>query len=342
VYRLRRSPGGDYVVTLPDSVRGPIEFKFTLGSWESVEADSAGGDLPNREAIATPGEYVGRVSKWRDPKAPRTIEHTAGRGVSIVSDTFDVPQLGRKRRVWIYLPPRYSLDETRYPVLYMHDGQNVFDKATSFAGEWGVDETLDSLVAAGDRGVIVVAVDHGGTRRLDEYSQWRNVRHGGGEGDRYLDFLVRTLKPFIDSHYRTLSDRANTAIAGSSMGGLISLYAVLKYPNVFQRAGIFSPALWFAPEFYDFVLQSRSLPPDLKLYFISGALEGSGAEAAVYASHQQRMVEMLMTKGLRKEVNIVSRVIPDGRHSEWFWRREFPAAYRWMFSAVAPGPAPGK
>ena len=132
---------------------------------------------------------------------------------SILSDAFDMPQLGRARRVWLYLPPDYeSNPERRYPVLYMHDGQNVFDEATSYAGEWGVDETLDAMHAAGELSVIVVAVDHGVERRFDEYSPWNNAQYGGGEGDEYVDFLVETLKPYVDAHYRTLPDRANARV----------------------------------------------------------------------------------------------------------------------------------
>ena len=107
---------------------------------------------------------------------------TARAGVSVLDTAFAMPQLKRTRRVWVYLPPDYATSERRYPVLYMHDGQNLFDAATSYAGEWGIDETLDSLHAAGDPGVIVVGIDNGGERRLDEYSPWRNERHGGGEG----------------------------------------------------------------------------------------------------------------------------------------------------------------
>jgi len=215
----------------------------------------------------------------------------------------------------------------------MHDAQNVFDNATSFVGEWGVDETLDSLNALGDKDVIVVGVDHGDAKRFDEYSPWKNARFGGGEGDRYVDFLVKTLKPYIDSHYRTLTDRVNTGVAGSSMGGLISLYAILKYPDVFSRAGIFSPAFWVAPEAYSYVGAAPPLRSDSRLYFVIGAQEAANAdEAATYVKDQERMVDSLVAHGLQRGRNIVVLSRADGKHSEWFWRREFPAAYQWLFS----------
>jgi predicted alpha/beta superfamily hydrolase len=298
------------MVALPDSVKGPIEFKFTLGSWDAVETDSAGADIQNRSVFVKPasgGSYLGKIAQWRDPRTKKPKEHTARPTVSVLSEEFQMTELGRSRKVWIYLPPGYSSGSSRYPVLYMHDGQNVFDNATSFVGEWGVDETLDSLNALGDKDVIVVAVDHGGDRRFDEYSPWKNAKYGGGEGGKYVDFLVKTLKPYIDSHYRTIPDRLNTAIAGSSMGGLISLYAILKYPDVFSKAGIFSPAFWVAPEAYAFIAQAPPLRPDSRLYFVIGAQEAANAdEAATYVKGQEQMVDSLVAHGLKRETNIVA------------------------------------
>lgn len=333
-FRLRPDRHGNHAVALPDSVRGTIEFKFTLGSWDAVETDSAGGDVENRvAAVAANRSYTGRIANWRDPRTKRVREHTAGPTVSVINEAFEIPQLGRTRRVWIYLPRDYSSSLARHPVLYMHDGQNVFDNATSFVGEWGVDETLDSLAALGKKGVIVVAVDHGGDKRLDEYSPWKNAKYGGGEGDKYVEFLVKNLKPWIDSHYRTLPDRLNTGIAGSSMGGLISLYAILKHPEVFSRAGVFSPALWFAPSLFEYVREVKPLPSDARLYFVSGGMEGASVEERqTYENDQKRMADSLIATGLVRDVNVVSVIRPDGKHAEWFWRREFPAAFAWLFA----------
>jgi metallo-beta-lactamase class B len=237
------------------------------------------------------------------------------------------------RDVLVYLPPGYEdEDARRYPVLYLHDGQNVFDAATSFAGEWGVDESLDSLRALGDSGAIVVAVDNGGTHRLDEYDPWRSAdpKLGGGEGDAYVEFLVRTLKPWVDAHYRTRRDAAHTGVLGSSMGGLISLYAALKYPSVFGRAGVFSCACWVAdPSVFSYARTharpARAAAP--RLYFVVGALEtASGGPAR----DQRRLVDTLLAAGYPPSA-IRAVVAEDGKHAEWFWRREFPAAYRWLF-----------
>src|SRR5258708_3185304 len=172
-YRLRAQAGGQYAITLPPGVRGAIEFKFTLGSWDAVEQDSAGRDVPNRTfTVPATGtaSYAATVARWRDGSARPLPPSSASPQVSVLTDSFAMPQLGRTRRVWLYLPPGYATSQQRYPVLYMHDGQNVFDARTSFAGEWGVDETLDSLHAQGAAGTIIVAVDNGHHRPLSPYS----------------------------------------------------------------------------------------------------------------------------------------------------------------------------
>ncbi|MFN2637917.1 MAG: alpha-amylase family glycosyl hydrolase [Gemmatimonadaceae bacterium] len=339
-YVLVRQPDGSYSLTLPNSVRGPIEFKFTLGSWETVELTASGEGVPNRTLVVPrtgQATFTGSVGKWQTAASLAPRPSTASHSVSILSDSFAMPQLGRKRRVWLYLPPDYATTTKRYPVLYMQDGQNVFDAATSFAGEWGVDETLDSLHARGDRGAIVVAVDHGGTHRLDEYNPWRasDPKNGGGEGDAYLDFLVHTLKPYIDQHYRTQSDRLHTAIMGSSMGGLISLYAALKYPSVFGRAGVFSCACWVVrSQIFSYARRAKPLLPLPKIYFVAGGLETSDGEQT---RDQRHMVTTLASAGFPIGRALRARAPADGKHSEWFWRREFPAAYQWLFAGDAEG-----
>jgi glycosidase/predicted alpha/beta superfamily hydrolase len=332
-YRLAAESPGHYAITLPASVRGAIEFKFTLGSWDVVEVDSTGADVANHSfTVPATGatSYVGMVPRWRDGSPRPRPQPSATASVSILTDSFAVPQLSRTRRVWLYLPPGYATSQARYPVLYMHDGQNVFDARTSFAGEWGVDETLDSLHALGAPDAIVVAVDNGGQKRFDEYSPWLNQKYGGGQGDAYVDFLVQTLKPYIDQHYRTLPDRLHTGVAGSSMGGLISLYAALKYPDVFGRVGAFSPAFWVAPEIY--AAARRASPrPGTRIYVVTGGQEGDTPD--VYVRDHQRMVDTLRAAGftIGEGGDVRTAVRGDGRHAEWFWRREFPAAYEWLF-----------
>jgi predicted alpha/beta superfamily hydrolase len=213
-------------------------------------------------------------------------------------------------------------------VLYLHDGQNVFDEATAYAGEWAVDETLNQLKDSGQdpTGCVVVAIDNGGERRLDEYSPWVNERlKKGGEGSQYVEFLVRTLKPYIDQHYRTRPDPAHTAIMGSSMGGLISLYAGVKYPTVFGRVGMFSPAFWFAKDsVLAFVRRRRPAPTASRFYFMAGPAEGPGM-----VPQMAEVRDALLARGLNP-ARIAFKTPADGQHAEWFWRREFGPAYQWL------------
>ncbi len=336
--RLTRQAAGDYAVTLPGQVRGAVEFKFTLGSWDAVELDSAGAAVPNRAFVvpeAGSATYAGTVARWQDPARRVPVAHTASARVSLLDSAFAMPQLGRTRRIWIYLPPDYASSDRRYPVLYMHDGQNLFDAATAFAGEWGVDESLDSLHAAGDPGVIVVGVDNGGDARIAEYSPWVHPRHGGGDGDAYADWLATTLKPWVDARYRTRPEPAATGIVGSSMGGLTSLYAALRHPDVFGQAGVFSPSLWFSDSVF---VAARAGVPGARprLYFVSGGSEGPQDDPRAVVADQARMIATLAAAGWTVGMDLFAAAPDDGRHAEWFWRREFPAAYRWLFAAPRP------
>lgn len=270
------------------------------------------------------GTYVQGVPARGQTTPPK--RHTALPNVTVLAEDFAMPQLQRTRRVWVYLPTDYATTQHRYPVLYLHDGQNVFDEYTSFAGEWGVDETLSQLQAQKqDRGCIVVAIDNGGDNRLNEYSPWRNPKYGGGEGEAYARFLVETLKPYIDAHYRTLTGRAYTGIAGSSMGALISVYAALRYPQAFSKVGVFSPAFWFAKDSLDSYIRQATPRLPTRFYFVAGE-----QESPTMVPYMAEVRNLLRDTGsLPTDLNYATR--PDGKHSEWFWRREFPAAYQWLY-----------
>lgn len=297
-----------------------LEFKVTRGSWTTCEGDSSGVSIPNRTYTYKAGDKHQIVIRgW---EAQHKIQSTAGNGVSVLSEEFDIPQLGVKRRVWIYLPQGYSqYPQQSYPVMYMHDGQNVFDQATSFSGEWGVDETLTELERQGKQACIVVAVDNGGISRLDEYSPYQTAR-GGGKGEQYVLFLVNTLKPYIDSHYRTKPDRNNTIIAGSSMGGYISLYATVRYPQVFGKAGIFSPAFGFSDSIYTTDNFTRNLNRN-SFYLVGGEKEYEHMAPSMY-----RMRDELIKAGCKQE-NIKVKVDADGTHIESYWRTQFRLFYEW-------------
>jgi len=170
------------------------------------------------------------------------VVSTAQPEVSLLKDQLEIPGLNRKRQIRIYVPPGYATSGKRYPVLYMHDGQNLFDVATAYKLEWNVDETLNALAKSDNLEIIVVGIDNGQDKRMTELNAWDNTQFGKQEGKQYIEFIVNVLKPLIDQRFRTKSDRSNTAIMGSSMGGLITHYAINQYPDVFGKAGIFSPS----------------------------------------------------------------------------------------------------
>jgi len=249
----------------------------------------------------------------------RQVISTVSSNVKIIDTAFWIPQLQRIRKVWIYLFSGYFTSKKKYPVLYMHDGQNIFDKATSYAGEWGVDEFLDSAKL---KQCIVVAIDNGSTKRMNEYCPYDMEKFGTGEGNQYVDFLVQILKPFIDKNYRTYRCRKKRFVVGSSMGGLISLYAVLKYPRVFGGAGIFSSAFWVALKIYDDI-QSKGRKVKGKLYFYAGKQEGE-----TMVLYMLKAFEAL-TSVSRSKISTVIR--DEGRHNEATWRKEFLLFYAWLF-----------
>lgn len=255
----------------------------------------------------------------------KNVGSTAEGNVRILTEDFEIPQLKRKRRIWIYLPLNYERSQDKYPVIYMQDGQNLFDERYSYSGEWAVDKTLNELERAGHKGVIVVGIDNGQHDRLDEYSPFKNKKHKkGGDGDHYLDFIINTLKPSIDKSFRTMPDREHTAIAGSSMGGLISMYAAIKYARIFGKAMIFSPSFWFSDKIFEFVDSHKKLHSS-KIYLLGGLREG-----AYVGKHLQMMQQILKHKGFSdKELHLVLREYGD--HSEGFWKNEFGFAYRWLF-----------
>jgi predicted alpha/beta superfamily hydrolase len=202
----------------------------------------------------------------------------------------------------------------------MQDGQNVFDEATSAFGEWGVDKILDSL-ASHHKEVIVVAIDNGGEKRMNEYSPYDMENYGRGEGDQYVDFLVQTLKPYIDKHYRTKKDGKNTFIAGSSMGGLISFYAILKYPGVFGGAGVFSPSFWVAPQLKHINPQQAKKVKG-KIYFYAGREESEHMVCDLLG-----VVEQMRCHSKAKMKTVIRQ---EGKHNEPTWQNEFPLFYQWL------------
>lgn len=253
------------------------------------------------------------------PKLPSAAEN-----VQVLPVSFWMDELDRERQVRLYLPPNYANSDKHYPVLYMHDGQNLFDDATSYAGEWGVDESLNQLAKTQGLELIVVGIDNGGDKRMNELSPWINKRFGEAEGKGYMGFITEVVKPYIDTNFRTKSQREHTAIMGSSMGGLISHYAIHAYPEVFSKAGIFSPSYWYSQEVFAYTKANRAAS-DARLYVMLGSEEGDGMVADTV-----KMQRQLKEHGNPRE-NTLFKTVQGGQHNEAFWRQEFPEAIQWLF-----------
>jgi len=245
--------------------------------------------------------------------------------LEVLSDVYS-PELANRRDVLVSLPPSYHTGRRSYPVLYMHDGQNLFDPATSFAGDWGLGRIM---AAAARRGLeaIVVGVPNRGTERLDEYSPFPDrTARGGGRGAAYVAFLARTLKPLVDRRFRTRASRDHTLIAGSSMGGLISLYAVFRQPAIFGAAGVLSPSLWFGGgAIFSSVARAAFVPA--RIYLDIGALEG-----AEHVANARRMRDLLLAKGYRSGQDLRWLESRAGRHDERSWGRRFARALPWLLA----------
>lgn len=267
-----------------------------------------------------------RIENWKDNLNEPKPDYRFGDHVHIVDPAFYMPQLNKYRKIWIYLPKSYKNSIKKYPVLYMHDGQHLFHAMPARNDEWAIDTVMDNLIREGNEETIIVGIDHGENDRLKEYNPY-NSKYGKGEGKAYIEFLAETLMPFINQQYRTRTGADHTAIAGSSLGGLISMYAIAEYPEVFGAAGIFSPAFWLAPEIYADVSGRLSVLENNKIFLVAGDKEG-----AEMVNNVEKMYSILNPDGGNKK--IVLHECEDGKHTEWFWHREFPAFYKFITATI--------
>jgi predicted alpha/beta superfamily hydrolase len=244
-----------------------------------------------------------------------------------------LPALGVDRTVRVYLPPGYAdCKDCRYPVLYFMDGQNVFDAATSYAGEWGADEVLDGLHEKHGLAVIAVAIDHGGEARMQELSVWPNAEFAPAKGEAFLADLIGTVKPAVDARYRTQPDAAATAIAGSSMGGLMVHAAVMRHPEVFGRALVFSPSYWFSPAIAQETARTP-LQPGQRVYMYVGGSEG-GMQPDAEAMAARWKATLPDTAALRFTATAAAG------HNEAAWRTALPEALCWSFAPACDASKP--
>ncbi|MBL8153715.1 MAG: alpha/beta hydrolase [Anaerolineae bacterium] len=260
-----------------------------------------------------------RYPDWQD-----YLEWSEGRPGTVVGDLRVLPhlysaQLHNRRDVLALLPPSYAeAEDRRYPVLYMHDGQNLFDRHIGFGGqEWEVDETMQSLAAEGLEAIVIGLTNT--PQRFQEYNPFAGAWKGRGAD--YLRFIAQTVKPLIDSAFRTLPDRDHTLLFGSSMGGLISLYGFLAYPEIFGRVGAMSPSLWVGSGAIYHEIDTQPFIPG-RIYLDNGTREPSA----------RRLKTHLVQKGYVLEQDLRYVVETGGEHHEPAWARRLPDALRFLLS----------
>lgn len=320
---LARQDDGTHVARLAVARGTRLEYKVTRGGWDTVEKDAQGGELANRRLEAVADTIVRlAVAAWRDqleksPAVPRPSTLTGD-----IRHHPAIPSAHVKPRdVWVWLPPGYDADSTRrYPVIYFHDGQNVFDRATSFIGvEWGVDETAQRMVEAGTLPPFLAVAVANTADRIAEYTPTRDAKHGGGRGAAYARFLVEEVKPFVDATYRTDPRASATGLVGSSLGGLVSLWLGLERPDVFTRIGAVSPSAWFADR--DLVRRVKAgQGTGLRLWVDIGTEEGTAfAGKRAWLDDARALREALVARGYREGADLHYEEIEGAVHDERAW-----------------------
>jgi len=238
--------------------------------------------------------------------------------------------LPRPRTVLVYLPPGYRPRAARrYPVLYLQDGQNIFDKATSFGDEWRVDKTAQRLVEAGEiEPLIVVAVYNTGEHRVDEYTPTKVLDKGGGSADQYGRMLVEELKPLIDRKYKTLASAASTGLGGSSLGGLLTLHLGLKYPTVFNRLAVLSPSVWWDNRVLLREVEALTAKLPLRIWLDVGTAEGPEV-----VGDARRLRDLLLAKGWVPEHDLRYLEAEGGQHNEQSWGARVENVLKFLYPA---------
>lgn len=342
---LKRLDDGRYHLALNLPAGTNLEYKLTLGDWATVEKSKSGVDVGNRTLkVEGPANVELTVASWAStspggttPSARRPEPKLSG--IIKYHRDFESKRLGNQRTIVVYLPSEYESKEAakkRYPVLYMHDGQNLFDASTSFLGiEWGADEAAESLVKAGKIEPLIIVGLYNTPERMNEYTPDRDKgRGGGGIGDLYAKFLVEEVKPFIDKTYRTRPERAHTGVAGSSLGGLISLYICREYPETFSRCGVISPALmWNDGALLKSLESDPSWMKKVRFWVDMGTAEGrqvAGFSQGIARTRQ--LVKIFESAGLKEGKDYAYLEVEGGEHNEAAWNARSPEILGFLFA----------
>lgn len=323
--RFKLSKSVDYhEITILDTSEFPehFEYKYVKGNWEDEELNIYGNEVFNRRASKNQKEILDFVPKWKIKGSFFNAKFLPE--ITIINEKFDIPQLIKTRRIAALLPFNYNETDKRYPVIYLQDGQNLFDDYAPY-GTWGLDKRLAFMQEQGMGDVIIIAIDHAREERAKEFTPSERTRLGVGVGKEYVRFLSENLKPYIDANFRTLPERENTGIGGSSLGGLISLYAAMKHPEIYSRLMIFSPSFWVVPNLPEQFLR-KNIDFNGKIYLYGGAREGSNM-----VEHITRFNHLIKQNRNPNQLDVYLSVNPEGEHREPEWGAEFPKSLSWLF-----------
>ncbi|MGE5432174.1 MAG: alpha/beta hydrolase-fold protein [Syntrophomonadaceae bacterium] len=298
-----------------------LEFKFTLGAWDS-EAMNNDGSVPGNHTITVSSDTVlnYNVQSWKNGET--RILHGQVTGTLKYHRHLEWEGLD-PRDVIVWLPPSYEKDsERRYPVLYMHDGQNIIDpKTSSFGSDWQADETSDSLIKAGKMQDIIIVGIYNTKDRTEEYSYT-------DRGRSYMRFITEKLKPMIDQTYRTKPDRNNTATMGSSMGGLIAFMLAWEHPDVFSRAACLSPAFKIQElDYLPNITSYKGPKKELKIYIDNG---GVGLEKRLLPGVEET-VRVLKEKGYAEGDDLLVYYDKKAEHNEPAWAKRLHIPLQFFF-----------
>ena len=323
-FRMHKKEQGKYEFTFPKDFyfEGEMLYKFTKGDWSAVEISENESRTENRVNIKKTGIIQEFVPKWRKHWLP--FKNSFIPKIQLISEEFEIPQLNKTRKIWALLPFDYDETDEHYPVIYLQDAQNLFNEDSPF-GNWEIDKKLAVMAEYNIGKIIVIAIEHGESERATEYNVG-NTKLGFGEGKKYIRFITDTLKPFVDENFRTKPERDFTGIGGSSLGGLVSIYSGLMYPEVYGKLMIFSPSLWVLNKLDIFNVPFFE-PEKTKIYLYAG-----GEESKSMVSLVKKFKKALLTNELTAEkMQIQLSINEKGKHNEAYWSDEFPKAIEWLF-----------
>lgn len=296
-------------------------YKFTKGDWSEVEINADGNRTENRSTHSHTGIQKEHVARWRKNWLP--FKQSFLPQVLLISDEFEIPQLNKTRKIWALLPHDYDTSNERYPVMYLQDAQNLFNEGSGM-GNWEIDKKLAVMSEYKIGKIIIIAIEHAEEDRIKEYNVGKTVL-GKGQGKKYIRFVTDTLKPYVDSNFRTKKEREFTGIGGSSMGGLVSIFSGLRNPEVYGKLMIFSPSLWVIPDLK--IKSKKANSVDTKIYLYAG-----GDESPTMIEHIKKFKEDLIANEFIKDnAKINLSINTKGKHSETYWSDEFPKAIEWLF-----------